>query len=34
VPAGVLAIVIVSLLTRPPDKQTQALIDYIRAPEQ
>jgi cation/acetate symporter len=34
VPAGLLTIVAVSLLTRPPDRQTQALIDYIRAPEQ
>ena len=33
VPAGLLAIVGVSLLTRPPDRQTQALVDYIRAPE-
>jgi cation/acetate symporter len=34
VPAGVLAIIVVSLLTPPPGRQTEALVDYIRAPEQ
>ncbi|MET0267274.1 MAG: sodium:solute symporter family protein [Duganella sp.] len=33
VPAGLLVIVIVSLLTPPPDAHTSALVDYIRAPE-
>lgn len=32
VPAGLLAIVIVSLLTPSPDRKTEALVDYIRAP--
>jgi cation/acetate symporter len=34
VPAGLLAIVAVSLLTPAPDRRTHALVDYIRAPEQ
>ncbi len=33
VPAGFLALVIVSLLTPPPDRNTLALIDALRAPE-
>ncbi len=33
VPAGVAVLVIVSLLTRPPGPQTQALVDHIRSPE-
>jgi cation/acetate symporter len=33
VPAGMLAILVVSLLTPPPGRQTEALVDYIRAPE-
>ncbi|MDB5839696.1 MAG: cation acetate symporter [Herminiimonas sp.] len=32
VPAGFLALVVVSLLTPPPDKRTLVLIDYIRTP--
>jgi cation/acetate symporter len=32
VPAGVAAIVMVSLLTPPPNERTQALIDHIRRP--
>ncbi len=32
VPAGFLAIVVVSLLTRPPDLATRKLVDYIRYP--
>jgi len=34
VPAGLLTIIAVSLLTPPPAPQTAALVDYIRAPEQ
>jgi cation/acetate symporter len=34
VPAGLLTIVAVSLLTPAPNRQAQALVDYIRAPEQ
>jgi cation/acetate symporter len=34
VPAGLLTIVAVSLMTRAPGPQTAALVDYIRAPEQ
>lgn len=33
VPAGLLAIIAVSLLTPAPGRQTAALVDYIRAPE-
>ncbi|MCG2586456.1 sodium:solute symporter family protein [Massilia sp. TS11] len=33
VPAGLLALVVVSLLTVPPDRNTDALVDYLRAPE-
>jgi cation/acetate symporter len=33
VPAGMLAILVVSLLTPAPGRQTEALVDYIRAPE-
>jgi cation/acetate symporter len=33
VPAGLLALVTVSLLTPAPGRQTVALVDYIRAPE-
>ena len=33
VPAGLLVMVVVSLLTPPQDSQTSALVDYIRAPE-
>ncbi|MYM33788.1 cation acetate symporter [Duganella sp. FT94W] len=33
VPTGLLTIVVVSLLTPPPGKSTEALVDYIRAPE-
>jgi cation/acetate symporter len=32
VPAGMLAIVVVSLLTSPPDRRTDALVDHIRTP--
>ena len=32
VPAGLLTMAAVSLLTPAPDRQTQALVDYIRAP--
>ena len=34
VPAGLLTLVVVSLLTEPPDSETEALIDQIRAPEE
>ena len=34
VPAGLLTLVVVSLLTAPPDGETEALIDQIRAPEE
>ncbi|NRR29203.1 cation acetate symporter [Oxalobacteraceae bacterium] len=34
VPAGLLAMAVASWLTAPPDRQTLALIDYIRAPEE
>ena len=33
VPAGLLVMIVVSLLTPPQDSQTSALVDYIRAPE-
>ena len=33
VPAGLLVVIVVSLLTPPQDAQTSALVDYIRAPE-
>ncbi|MBV7538767.1 cation acetate symporter [Duganella sp. sic0402] len=33
VPAGMLTIIAVSMLTPPPGRQTEALVDYIRAPE-
>jgi cation/acetate symporter len=33
VPAGLLTMAVVSLLTPAPDRQTNALVDYIRAPE-
>jgi cation/acetate symporter len=32
VPAGLLAIVVVSLLTPPPDERTYAFVDHIRSP--
>lgn len=32
VPAGLLALVVVSLMTPAPDKRTQALIDHLRTP--
>jgi cation/acetate symporter len=32
VPAGLFAIILVSLLTPPPDQRTLALIDHIRTP--
>jgi cation/acetate symporter len=32
VPAGILAIVVVSLLTASPDERTRALVDHIRTP--
>ena len=32
VPAGLLTMIVVSLLTPPPDARTMALVDYIRAP--
>jgi cation/acetate symporter len=32
VPAGLLAVVVVSLLTPAPDQHTAALIDHIRSP--
>ncbi|MEN3295795.1 MAG: cation/acetate symporter [Burkholderiales bacterium] len=32
VPAGILAAVVVSLLTPPPDERIQALVDHIRSP--
>ncbi|MGB9992894.1 sodium:solute symporter family protein [Pseudoduganella rhizocola] len=34
VPAGLITLVVVSLLTPPPDGETEALIDQIRAPEE
>ncbi len=34
VPAGILSMIMVSLVTPPPSAATLALIDYIRAPEQ
>jgi cation/acetate symporter len=34
VPAGLLALVAVSLLTAPPDSETEALIDQLRSPEE
>jgi cation/acetate symporter len=33
VPAALAAIVVVSLLTAPPERSSAALVDYIRAPE-
>jgi len=33
VPAGLLAIVVVSLLTAPPSRGSEGMVDYIRAPE-
>ncbi len=33
VPAGMALLVIVSLLTRPPDERSGALVDHIRSPE-
>jgi cation/acetate symporter len=33
VPAGIVVLVVVSLLTRPPSPQTRGLVDHIRAPE-
>jgi cation/acetate symporter len=33
VPAGLLALVIASLLTRAPDRAAHGLLDHIRAPE-
>ena len=33
VPAGIIAIVVVSLLTEPPSKEVMALVDHIRSPE-
>ena len=32
VPAGMAALIVVSLLTPPPDGRAQALVDYLRAP--
>jgi cation/acetate symporter len=32
VPAGALAIIVVSLMTPPPDKRVSALVDHIRTP--
>jgi cation/acetate symporter len=32
VPAGMLAVLVVSLLTPPPDERTRALVDHIRMP--
>jgi cation/acetate symporter len=32
VPAGILALVVVSLLTPPPDERSRALVDHIRTP--
>ncbi|HWT72831.1 MAG TPA: sodium:solute symporter family protein [Oxalicibacterium sp.] len=32
VPAGMAAMIVVSLLTPPPDSRVQALVDYLRAP--
>jgi cation/acetate symporter len=34
VPAGLLTVVVVSLLTPGPGPRAAALVDYIRAPEQ
>jgi cation/acetate symporter len=34
VPAGLLTIIAVSLMTPAPHPRTRALVDYIRAPEQ
>jgi cation/acetate symporter len=33
VPAGMLAVVVASLLSPPPARGSDALVDYIRAPE-
>jgi len=33
VPAGLLTVVVVSLLTAPPGRTSDAMVDYIRAPE-
>jgi len=33
VPAGIAAVVLVSLLTAPPSRASDGLVDYIRAPE-
>ena len=33
VPAGIAAVVLVSLLTKPPGRASDGLVDYIRAPE-
>ena len=33
VPAGMLAVIVASLLTAPPARESDALVDYIRAPE-
>jgi cation/acetate symporter len=33
VPAGMAAMIAVSLMTPPPDPRTQALVDYLRAPQ-
>jgi cation/acetate symporter len=33
VPAGVLTVIVVSLLTAPPPRSSDAMVDYIRAPE-
>ena len=33
VPAGLLALIVVSLMTPPPDQRTLALIDHIRTPQ-
>jgi cation/acetate symporter len=33
VPAGIAALLLVSLITKEPDSRTHALVDYLRAPE-
>jgi cation/acetate symporter len=33
VPAGITALVVASLLTAPPSRASDGLVDYLRAPE-
>jgi cation/acetate symporter len=32
-PAGMLTVVVASLLTAPPSRGSEGMVDYIRAPE-